>query len=142
MSKNNRLTYKAKKRVLCKRQSEITDEETKSQIELLLSYNDKLRQAYEMKEWFYEINDSKSFEFKKEQFSLWLETATQMDNPHFKEAAKTLSNWSKYIVNSFKYNLTNGPIEGTNNKIKVMKRNAYGFQNFESLRKKILYILG
>ncbi|EEI08643.1 hypothetical protein HMPREF0535_1583, partial [Limosilactobacillus reuteri MM2-3] len=35
------------------------------------------------------------------------------------------------IINSSKYqNYTNGPVEGTNNKIKVIKRTAYGFRNF------------
>ncbi|PWT36230.1 hypothetical protein DKZ35_11565, partial [Limosilactobacillus reuteri] len=39
------------------------------------------------------------------------------------------------IINSSKYqNYTNGPVEGTNNKIKVIKRTAYGFRNFFNYR--------
>ncbi len=30
------------------------------------------------------------------------------------------------------------PAEGYNNKIKVLKRNAYGYRNFENFRKRIL----
>lgn len=36
---------------------------------------------------------------------------------------------------------TNGPVEGTNNKIKVIKRTAYGFRNFFIFRARILIAL-
>ena len=35
-------------------------------------------------------------------------------------------------------NFQNGPIEGANNKIKVIKRTAYGFRNFNMFRLRIL----
>jgi len=34
--------------------------------------------------------------------------------------------------------ITNGPTEGFNNKIKVLKRTSYGIRNFEHLRTRIL----
>ena len=45
------------------------------------------------------------------------------------------------IIASFYTRLTNGPIEGTNNKIKVIKRTAYGFRNFFHFRIRILVSL-
>ena len=36
--------------------------------------------------------------------------------------------WGKEILNAFKYGLTNGPTEGFNNKIKVLKRSSYGIR--------------
>uniref|UniRef100_UPI002B060301 transposase n=1 Tax=Limosilactobacillus reuteri TaxID=1598 RepID=UPI002B060301 len=42
----------------------------------------------------------------------------------------TLRSHKQEIYNSFKYDTyTNGPVEGTNNKIKVIKRTAYSFPN-------------
>ena len=35
---------------------------------------------------------------------------------------------------------TNGFTEGFSNKIKVLKRNAYGYRNFERFRKRILHM--
>ena len=35
---------------------------------------------------------------------------------------------------------TNGFTEGCNNKIKVLKRNAYGYKNFRRFRNRILHI--
>ncbi|WP_396122120.1 transposase [Aerococcus viridans] len=44
-----------------------------------------------------------------------------------------------YIGHTFKYrHLTNGRIEGLNNKIKVLKRIAYGYRNFQNFRTRIL----
>lgn len=37
-------------------------------------------------------------------------------------------------------NITNGFTEGCNNRIKVLKRNAYGYQNFDRFRNRILHI--
>lgn len=56
----------------------------------------------------------------------------------FKAHLCTFHQWAKYIKNSFKTNLSNGVTEGFNNKIKVIKRIAYGFRNFENFRLRIL----
>ncbi|WP_161843045.1 transposase, partial [Candidatus Enterococcus huntleyi] len=39
-------------------------------------------------------------------------------------------------------NYSNGPLEGTNNKIKVIKRVAYGYRNFANLRDRIYLVQG
>ena len=55
---------------------------------------------------------------------------------------RTLRSHKLEIINNFKYqNYTNGPVEGTNNKIKVIKRTAYGFRNFFNFRARILLAL-
>ena len=57
------------------------------------------------------------------------------------DASNTIENWLEYIVNSFiDKRYTNGYTEGTNNKMKVIKRNAFGYKNFNFFRKRILYI--
>lgn len=54
-------------------------------------------------------------------------------------------NWKKEIVNSFirfgERKLHNGYIEGINNRIKVIKRIAFGYQNFTHFRNRIMYII-
>ncbi|MFW3626269.1 transposase, partial [Aerococcus viridans] len=52
---------------------------------------------------------------------------------------RTFTKLQRYIGHTFKYNhLTNGRIEGLNNKIKVLKRIAYGYRNFQNFRTRIL----
>ena len=46
-----------------------------------------------------------------------------------------------YIQNTCEHpTRTNGPIEGINNKIKVLKGNAYGFRNYYHFRNRIILI--
>ena len=65
-------------------------------------------------------------------FKGMIEPATQSDlSPGLKRVFKTLITYLPYIQNTCEYpTRTNGPIEGINNKIKVIKRNAYGFSNY------------
>ena len=52
-----------------------------------------------------------------------------------------LRNWSTYILNAFDCKYTNGYTEVTNNAIKVIKRNAFGFRNFNNFRNRIFLSL-
>ena len=44
------------------------------------------------------------------------------------------------ILNDYTTPISTGPLEGTNNKIKTMKRQAYGFRDHEFFKLKILGI--
>ncbi|UXI85815.1 transposase [Ligilactobacillus salivarius] len=58
------------------------------------------------------------------------------------QALKTIKKHKVEIENSFVLpKLTNGPIEGVNNHIKVIKRIAYGYNNFKHFRLRILISL-
>jgi len=46
------------------------------------------------------------------------------------------------ILNYFVHHLTNGPIEGLNNKIQSLVKKAYGFRNKERFKTDILFHLG
>ena len=45
--------------------------------------------------------------------------------------AATLRAYKPFILAWHDHPISNGPIEGTNNKIKVLKRQMYGFRNDE-----------
>ena len=57
-------------------------------------------------------------------------------------ALKTLKKYMKYIENTFESNITNGLIEGLNNKIKSIKRTAFGYSSFSNFKKRILIQAG
>lgn len=57
-------------------------------------------------------------------------------------ALKSLKKYMKHIENMFKSNITNGLIEGLNNKIKSIKRTAFGYSNFSNFKKHILIQAG
>ncbi|HJC03765.1 MAG TPA: transposase [Candidatus Ligilactobacillus avistercoris] len=58
-----------------------------------------------------------------------------------KRVQRTFRKHAAEIIASFKCQLSNGPVEGINNKIKVIKRVAYGYRNFDHFRSRIPFIL-
>ena len=57
-------------------------------------------------------------------------------------ALKTLKKYMRYIENMFESNITNGVIEGLNNKIKSIKRTAFGYSDFSNFKKRVLIQAG
>ncbi len=93
------------------------------------------RKSYSLKQYFYRFEP-------KTRLKETIEAATQLDlSPGLKRVLKTLMTYLPYIQNTCEYpTRTNGPIEGINNKIKVLKRNAYGFKNYYHFRNRIILI--
>ncbi len=59
----------------------------------------------------------------------------------FGETAQTLAKYAQEICHYFTNRTTSGVTEGINNKIKLIIRQSYGFNTFESLREKLLACL-
>jgi transposase len=138
-SKSHRKYFKKSRKLLIKRFEDLTDEQ-KQQVNIMLYASPTLSNAYFFKEDFLEILDCGDIEAAKQSLNIWINSALDSDIPRFQKCAKTMINWEKGILNSFSSPITNGFTEGCNNKIKVLKRNAYGYQNFERFRNRILHI--
>lgn len=137
--KEYRLMFKNSKRILTKRQSKLKPEQ-KERVDALLYVNDELRKAYYLKESFYAILDCKERHTAKEMMNEWLYMAQNSKLSEYYQCSNTLINWQKEILNTFEHPYSNGITEGCNNKIKVLKRNAYGYRNFRRFRNRILHI--
>lgn len=59
-----------------------------------------------------------------------------------KQALKLYNENLKYIENSFKCNINNGIIEGTNNLVKTIKRIAFGYRKYDHFIARIFLIKG
>ena len=59
-----------------------------------------------------------------------------------KQTLKLFNKNIKYIENSFKYDINNGIIEGTNNLIKCLKRIAFGYRKYDHFIARIFLIKG
>jgi len=88
-----------------------------------------LRTAYNYKEEFRRIYEhSQTVEDGKDEFTKWLQKATSI----YGKVIETIRNHLDTICNYFLNRTTSGIMEGINNKIKQIKRQAYGFTNFEN----------
>ena len=103
--------------------------------------SDELKRGYELKELFLDIINHATYEEAESEILGWIELCKASGIDEFIEASGTIERWLEYIVNSFiDERYSNGFTEGVNNKIKVIKRNGFGYKNFEFFRKRILYI--
>jgi transposase len=68
----------------------------------------------------------------------WIEMARISGVTMLNKFANTLEKHRDGILSFFKYRISTGPLEGTNNKIKTMKRQAYGFRDLEFFKLKIM----
>ena len=129
--------YKRSRKLILTRYHKLKDE-NKEACDLMLTYNDDLRLAHSLKEWFYKICQDTKYSNQRTEFWDWIKNAETSGIKEFEQCARTYRRWSSGILNAFKYNYTNGPTEGYNNKIKVLKRTSYGIRNFERFRTRIL----
>ena len=131
--------FKRSKSLLIKRYDTLEDED-KQAVNVMLYYSVNISRAHWYKEQFLKIISNKDPVKAKLSLNEWIQNAESCDIPQFEKCADTMRNWYKGIVNSFSTTITNGFTEGCNNKIKVLKRNAYGYQNFKRFRNRILHI--
>lgn len=131
--------FKNSRRLLIKRFDYLSDEQ-KQQVNIMLYASPALSTAHFYKEDFLKILDCKDRNSAKKAMSDWINSALNCGLPQFEKCANTMLNWLSGILNSFSTTITNGFTEGCNNKIKVLKRNAYGYRNFKRFRNRILHI--
>ena len=113
-------------------------EEDIDQLTIMLSYSERLRNAYYVKEAFFRFMESRDLEEAKDKLK-HLRLAVHVVNlPEFTALYAMIKRWEPYILRAFSSGYTNGYTEGCNNKIKVLKRNCYGVRNFNRFRNRIL----
>ncbi len=61
----------------------------------------------------------------------WVKQAIESKIQPLMKMASTIRAYKTYILAWYDHYITNGTIEGINNKIKVLKRQIYGFRNEE-----------
>lgn len=110
--------------------------------EQLLSINKELKDTYLLKELFFDILHTTNYEYAETELKEWIKIVKSYNINEMIEASNTIKNWLPYIVNSFiDKRFSNGFTEGLNNKIKVVKRVAFGYKNFKFFRLRLMYIL-
>ena len=107
-------------------------------VQYLINTNKELKATYECYQGL--INSLKDKDFNKFK-SIVLNSNINISNK-MKQVLKLYSNNLKYIENSFKYDINNGIIEGTNNLIKCLKRIAFGYRKYNHFIARIFLIKG
>jgi transposase len=109
-------------------------------LEEALRLNDPLAIAYYLKEELNEIWEQDDQTAAQALLMDWITYAESTGIRMLKDFAKTLRCHAWGILAWYDYSISTAALEGTNNKIKTMKRQAYGFRDPEFLKLKILGI--
>jgi len=108
----------------------INPEKQKS-LDCLLEVNQPIALAHAMKEQIRLFWTKQSLQEGAKFLAWWIMDAVESGIGELKKTGRTLlRNWEG-LVTYFKHPITNGKTEGINNKIKTMKRQAYGFRDIE-----------
>lgn len=138
-SKQYRIYFKHSRKLLLAHYDKLNNEQ-KQQVNVMLSVSADLSTAHFLKELLYrilEIDDKKKAE---KELRDWIEEAEESGIEEFRASVTAYKNWFPQIINSLCQPITNGFTEGCNNKIKILKRNAYGYRRFDRFRKRILFM--
>ena len=109
-------------------------------LQAALSLNEPLSIAYYMKEELRQLWNQANWRKANTYLTSWIDRAIASGVRMLKNFAKTLETHRKGILAYFQFPISTGPLEGTNNKIKTMKRQAYGFRDHEFFKLKIMGI--
>jgi transposase len=113
--------------------------EQRAQLEPLLWRYPSLRRAYLLKEDFRRWYRTATTATARLELRAWRRTVGELpDLPEFRALAGMFASWQEEILNYFTYRVTQGFVEGTNNRAKVLERRAYGYRNVQNLRLQLL----
>ena len=130
---------KENKRILIKRPEHLTDTESIKLCELFRVSPD-LKIAYTLKLIFRNIFKTYGKEHIARHLRYWLQLVEASGLSEFNNFLHSFPAWMSQITNAFLLPYSNGYTEGSNNKIKVLKRMIYGLRYFGRFRIRILLL--
>jgi transposase len=108
-------------------------------LDAMFAVSDSLKQLHGLKEDFRAIFETDlTPEEATPKLEAWMAAVETSGLTKLSKFVSTLKNRFEHILNYFRHRLTSGMVEGLNNKVKVIKRCAYGFGNFEHFALRIL----
>ena len=141
LPKSERKYFKHSRKLLLSRKCNINEDKYDELENILINYSENLRIAYREKECLLDIlHSDECSEIRKKQFTEWVKRNLESPIPQLVDCAKTYQHWSYEIKNSLEVPYSNGPIEGTNNKIKALKRTTFGMSNFTNFKARIMLL--
>ena len=132
--------FKNSRRVLLGRKKKLKEKD-KAKLAKMLGFSVKLSHAYELKEDYFHLFDSKNRQDFKARLKAFADKVEKYDIDEFKRVLRTTLQWKEEIWLGIKTGYNNGFTEGCNNTIKVLKRICYGFRNIVNFRRRIIFLL-
>jgi len=116
-----------------RRNPQALTEEEKAALEGLFEQLPRLRRLYEIRVRFQEIFDTAADRRQALRWltRVWLDILE--DFPEMESFLRTFEAWQEEILNYFTARQTSGPVEGINNKARVIIKRSYGLKSCDTL---------
>ena len=137
-SEADKAVFKGAKYLLLKNRKNIRSKSQRKQLEQLLALNETINKVMILKDKLRHIWTYRSRTWAAKALDSWCSLARSIKNRSLTAFTKTLQRYRYGILNHCDYRIHNSKIEGINNKIKVIKRKAYGFHDLRYLASFIL----
>jgi transposase len=125
----DREVYRGAKYLLVANRQRITKPKARAHLNRLLALNENLSKVMVLKDMLKRIWRYRSRGWADRRLTEWCDLARSIDHPAVHRFARRLERHREGILNHCDYPIHTGRIEGINNKIKVIKRSAYGFHD-------------
>jgi len=126
-SQQDKAVFKGAKYLLLKNRSHIRRKKDRQQLKELLKLNEVINSVLILKEKLKHIWSYRSRTWANKALDEWCALARALNHRAVSKFAQTLERYRYGILNHCEYSIHTGKLEGVNNKIKVIKRKAYGF---------------
>ena len=127
-------------RFLLLKNYETLDQKKQTRLAQLLQANAPLLTLHTMKEQFREFWEKDSIEQAIPFLDAWCTDAEKSDVKELKKIAITLMHHSHGLLNYYYHRISCGLVEGINNKIKTLKRQAYGFRDMTYFKLRLYHL--
>ena len=136
-------TLKHSRWCLLKRQENLTDKQRNRLVDLL-AYNLKSIRAYLLKEDFQQFWEYVSPSWAEKFLDIWCRRTMKSRLDPLKKIAKMLRRYKPEILNYFRARkqISQGCVEGLNNKVKSVIKKSYGFSEFKTIEMALYHSLG
>jgi transposase len=112
----------------------------KERLDALLQANQPLFTMHSMKEQLRLFWEKENETTARTFLETWCRDALNSGIKQLSKVAKTLGGYRTGLLNYFKHPITSAMVEGINNKIKTLKRQAYGFRDTEYFKLRLYHL--
>lgn len=126
-----RKVIKGTRWLLLRHDKDIFTEDEKKRLDNVIKMNEPLSKAYILNEYLQEVWKQDSYKEGEAVLDDWIKQARESKVPTLEKLGNSIAAYRTGILAYYKCRTSNAKVEGINNKIKVLKRNAYGYRDID-----------
>jgi transposase len=115
--------------------------EDQQRLAAVLRHDRALTTAWTLKEELRAVYRAATQPAAERALATWVRDAEASGLRPYVRTARTLRRWRTEVLNYWRYPITNAVVEGKHNRVKVLKRRAYGFRNNRTFQIRILNLI-